>query len=282
LKNEEEHTVDMQAHPVVEKMVFRNTNRHLGRDISVTPSNSTSRHLCYGRIILNRSIPSVSFNNGDHETGLICLSGSGTVQVDGESFGFAQYDSIYIPRSSTIEVRTAAQTDFAEFSSDVENRYPLRFLPYAEIAKDPALKFTSGKPGNVRQVCICLGRNIEAGRLLLGFTISDPGNWTSWPPHEHAEMLEEMYVYFDMPWPAYGIQLVYNDLEHPELVTVVQEGDAVLMPGGYHPNVSVPGHRIAYLWAMAAHREKEDRQFGVFNVQPDFNPGGSAPKPGRN
>jgi 5-deoxy-glucuronate isomerase len=107
--------------------------------------------------------------------------------------------------------------------------------------------------------------------LLLGFTISDPGNWTSWPPHEHAEMLEEMYVYFDMPRPAYGIQLVYNDLEHPELVTVVREGDAVLMPGGYHPNVSVPGHRIAYLWGMAAHREKEDRQFGVFNVQPDFN-----------
>jgi hypothetical protein len=32
-------------------------------------------------------------------------------------------------------------------------------------------------------------------------------------------------------------------------------------------------HRIAYLWAMAAHREKEDRQFGVFNVQPDFDHG---------
>ena len=57
----------------------------------------------------------------------------------------------------------------------------------------------------------------------------------------------------------------------PELVTVVREGDAVLMSGGYHPNVSVPGHRIGYLWAMAAHREKEDRRFGVFNVQPDFN-----------
>ncbi|MGB7590049.1 MAG: 5-deoxy-glucuronate isomerase [Terriglobia bacterium] len=55
------------------------------------------------------------------------------------------------------------------------------------------------------------------------------------------------------------------------MVTVVREGDAVLMSGGYHPNVSVPGHRIGYLWAMAAHREKEDRRFGVFNVQPDFN-----------
>jgi len=32
----------------------------------------------------------------------------------------------------------------------------------------------------------------------------------------------------------------------------------------------VPGHRISFLWAMAAHREVEDRQYGVVNVQPDF------------
>jgi 5-deoxy-glucuronate isomerase len=84
-----------------------------------------------------------------------------------------------------------------------------------------------------------------------------------------------MYVYFDMPEPAFGIQLVYNNTEYPELVTVVRDGDAVLMPSGYHPNVSVPGHPIRFLWAMAAHREKEDRQFGVVNVQAGFGQGGS-------
>ena len=35
-----------------------------------------------------------------------------------------------------------------------------------------------------------------------------------------------MYVYFEMPEPAYGIQLVYNDTEYPELVTAVRDGDA--------------------------------------------------------
>jgi 5-deoxy-glucuronate isomerase len=88
-------------------------------------------------------------------------------------------------------------------------------------------------------------------------------------------MLEELYVYFEMPAPAFGIQLVYKNTEYPELVTVVRDGDAVLMPAGYHPNVSVPGHRIAFLWAMAAHREVEDRQFGVVNVQPGFGQGGT-------
>ena len=42
------------------------------------------------------------------------------------------------------------------------------------------------------------------------------------------------------------------------------------MPGGYHPNVSVPGHAINFVWLMAAHREVEDRVFGVVNVQPGF------------
>jgi len=143
------------------------------------------------------------------------------------------------------------------------------------------LKFDTGGTGSTRHLNMLLAKNVEAGRLIAGLTHSDPGNWTSWPPHEHAEMLEEMYVYVDMPHPAYGIQLVYNDMEYPELVTVVREGDEVLMPNGYHPNVSVPGHRIGFLWAMAAHREGEDRQFGVVNVQPGFDQGSSGLEAGR-
>ncbi len=264
-----------QTQVAVEQMVFRKTNSHMGRHLSVTPANSTNRHLAYGRIILNKSHPFASFDTGDRETGLICLSGTARVRVGDESFELGQYDSIYIPRDSHVEVRTASSADIAEFSAEVAQRYPLRYVPYSAVSADSSLSFKAGVPGQQRHLNVVIGKNVEAGRLLLGFTISDPGNWTSWPPHEHAEMLEEMYVYFDMPSPAYGIQLVYNNTEYPELVTVVREGDAVLMPSGYHPNVAVPGHRIAFLWAMAAHREQEYRQFGVVNVQPDFNQGGS-------
>ena len=42
------------------------------------------------------------------------------------------------------------------------------------------------------------------------------------------------------------------------------------MPEGYHPNVAAPGGSINFLWMMAANREREDRQHGVVNVQPDF------------
>lgn len=258
-----------------DKRIFRKTNAKPGRNISVTPSNSTNQHLAYGRIILDPSHPSVSYNNGNCETGLICLSGAAEVTVDAERLPIGQYDALYIPRDSAIEVRTDSSVDLAEFYADVDQRYPLKLVPYSEVKSSSSLHFQTGSAGSSRQVNIAIGKNVEAGRLLAGFTFSDPGNWTSWPPHEHARMLEEMYVYFNMPEPAFGIQLVYNDTQYPELVTVVRDGDAVLMPSGYHPNVSVPGHRIGFLWAMAAHREREDRQFGVVNVQPEFNQGGS-------
>ena len=256
-------------------MVFRRTDEHAGRHISVTPENSTNRHLCYGRIILGGDSRQVSFENGGSETALIVLAGECRVETCGQSFDLVQYDAIYIPRDSTVTVRSTTHADLAEFSSDVAGKYPLQVVRYRVISSDPSLCFTAGTPGQRRNLNILLGRNVEAGRLLAGFTVSEPGNWTSWPPHEHAVMLEEMYVYFNMPAPAFGLQLVYNDTHYPELVTPVREGDAVLIPSGYHPNVSVPGHPICFLWAMAAHREREDRQFGVVNVQPAFAQAGS-------
>jgi 5-deoxy-glucuronate isomerase len=261
--------------PIFKKMVFRKTNNQMGRHISVSPSNSTNKHLAYGRIILNAETPSVSFSNGDRETGMVCLSGSAELNINSDKFHLGQYDGIYIPRDSQLEVRTRDRADIAEFSAEVEHRYPLQFISYQLVSKDPSLRFNTGGPGNTRDLSIVIGKNVTAGRLLIGFTFSEPGNWTSWPPHEHANMLEEMYVYFGMPDPAFGIQLVYQNIDYPELVTVVRDGDAVLMPAGYHPNVSIPGHRIGFLWAMAAHREVEDRQFGVVNVQRGFQQSGS-------
>ncbi len=249
-----------------ETMIFRKTNAHTGRHISVTPANSTNRYLSYGRILLSSSDPAASFTTGDKETSLTVLSGSARVRVGGEPHELSRFDGIYIPRDSSVEVATAGSADIAEFSAEVSTSYPVQVVRRG----DSALTFTAGKTASQRNVTTVIGRNVTAARLMVGYTVSEPGNWTSWPPHEHTEMLEEMYVYFDMPEPAFGIQMVYNNTEYPELVTVVRDGDAVLMPSGYHPNVSVPGHRICFLWAMAAHREVTDRQYGVVNVQPDF------------
>ncbi len=270
-----------QVENAINQRVFRKTNAYAGRHISVTPDNSSMRHLQYGRIQLSGSHSAESFSTGNRETGLICLSGEATVTVENEELSLGQYDAVYIPRDSFVGITTTTSVDLAEFSADVSKRYPLQVVRFSQISSDPGLKFSTGGSGCRRHLNMLLAKNIEAGRLIVGFTDSDPGNWTSWPPHEHAAMLEEIYVYFNMPDPAYGIQLVYNDIEYPEIVTVVRDGDAVLIPSGFHPNVAVPGHRICFLWAMAAHREVEDRQFGVVNVQRGFEQGPTGLEAGR-
>lgn len=255
--------------------IFRKTNAHKGRKIVITPQNSSMRHLCYGRAILDSAAPEARFDTGERETALICLSGEVEATVGNERLTLARYDSAYVPRRSSVQLKAKPAVDIAEFSAEVDNDYPLQAVRYEDVKKDKSLRLTIGGPAATRNLNILIGSNVQAGRLLVGFTVSEPGHWTSWPPHEHAATLEEMYVYTEMPPPGFGIQFVYTDPNEPELVTIVREGDAVLMPRGYHPNVAAPGHRIGFLWAMAAHREKEDRRFGVVNVQPEFSQSGS-------
>ena len=157
---------------VMEKMIFRNTRPQSGRHVAVSPQNSTMRHLSYARIVLHPSCPRVEFSNGREETGLICLAGKAKVKTAGKEFDLERYDSIYIPRDSTMEVSAGGAADLAEFSCDVARHYPLKLVRYAEL--EAGMKFTAGGPGNSRQVSMVIAKNVQAGRLLLGFTHSDP------------------------------------------------------------------------------------------------------------
>jgi 5-deoxy-glucuronate isomerase len=253
------------------------THKGKGRRTAVAPGATASRFLHYGRVTLDGGDAPIAFSNGDHETAFVCLAGEAEVAVGADSFRLTRYDALYVPRESEISVRPAADAgcDLAEISAPVERRYPLRYVSFADVRKDPRLHTTAGRPPSERDLNILIGDNVEAGRLMAGVTFSSPGNWTSWPPHEHGRMLEEAYLYIDMPSPSFGVQFVYTSPEAPELVQVVREGDCVVMPKGYHPNVAAPGGTINFLWMMAAIREGEDRKFGVVNVQPEYAAGGS-------
>lgn len=255
--------------------VVKATHLSKGRTISVKPGETASRNLFYGRIILDSGDAPIEFETEGRETGFVCLNGGGKVTTAGKTFVFERYDALYVPRDSQVTVESDGAFDLAELSAPVENQYPLHFVKFEDIRKDPALHFTAGAPPTERDLNILIGKNVEAGRIMAGVTFSTDGNWTSWPPHEHQNMLEEAYLYIDMPAPSWGVQFVYTDFAEPEIAQVVREGDVVLMPQGYHPNVSAPGGSINFLWMMAANREGDDRQFGVVNVQPEYAAGGT-------
>jgi 5-deoxy-glucuronate isomerase len=259
-----------------ETCVIRGTHRHKGRTRSVSPDSAAVRQLHYGRVILEANDAPIEIETGTHETGFIALAGEATVDLGAERYMLTQYDALYVPRDSRVRIAAGSTgCDLAEISAAVTGSYPVQYVPFAEVQRDSNLHFAAGTPGCERNLNIVIGKNVQAGRILAGVTFSKPGNWTSWPPHEHAVMLEEAYLYIAMPAPAWGLQLVYTDSAEPELVTVVHEGDVVVMPEGYHPNVAAPGGSINFLWMMAAHREGVDRQFGVVNVHPAYAAGGS-------
>lgn len=263
--------------------IVRNTAAKKGRTQAIAPGKAgAARHLHYGRVILDAGDQPLAIANDGHETGLICLRGSATVSVDGAPHPLGRYDALYVPRDSRFSVAPGNDgCDLAEISAPVSKRHPVQYVNFADVQASPGLHFNAGGPSSRRDLNVLIGKNVEAGRIMAGVTFSDQGNWTSWPPHEHAAMLEEAYLYIDMPAPAFGIQLVYTNPQEPELATIVREGDVVLMPQGYHPNVAAPGGSINFLWMMAAVREDDDRQYGVVNVQPEFGNLGSGLDKGR-
>ena len=251
--------------------VVRNTAARSGRTRAIEPRTTASRYLSYGRIILDAGGPIMRFATGDQETGLLCLKGEAVVTAAGQTHALTRFDALYVPRDADVAISAGTSgCDIVEIAAPVERHHPVQFVSFASAVADPSLNFETGGAAAKRTVSVLIGKNVEAGRIMAGVTFSEPGNWTSWSPHEHAAMLEEAYLYIEMPPPGFGVQLVYANSREPELATIVREGDVVLMPQGYHPNVAAPGGAINFVWMMAAHREDVDRQYGVVNVQPDF------------
>ena len=74
-----------------------------------------------------------------------------------------------------------------------------------------------------------------ASKLICGLTWSQEGAWTSWPPHQHEKDLEEVYCYFDMPSPKFGLHISYLKTgEVEDIVThTVHSGTMVQAPVSY-------------------------------------------------
>jgi len=253
-----------------DKFIVRNTAKSIGRNIMMTPKNTPLKALACGRIILNQKKKSVSVSSKGREVSLICLKGEGEVMVDGQTFRMTPYDALYIPPKMKYTVSTSNGVDFAEASAPCSKQTKLHFVSFESVKGDPKLHVRAGKETYGREIYKLIDVNVDAARLLCGITFGDPGNWTSWSPHEHGKSQEEVYVYVNMPAPGFGIQMMYDDLKKPYLVEPVFENDAVIVTKGYHPNVGAPGYGIGFVWMMAALKPEVDRDWNIMHWQEEF------------
>jgi len=252
------------------KILFKNTGSKAGRNWIITPENSELDSLAYSRIILNSQISKIDYTNGENEVALICLSGKGKIRLGDLEYSFKPYDSLFIPSNKTGTIETDSTLDIVECSAPSDASGDPVYIPFDALKEDKHLTEDLGFDGCRRKIHRLIDDNVPAKRLLCGLIFSDEGNWTSWAPHEHTETKEEIYLYFEMPPPAFGIQLVYEDLDKPDYLGPVYNDDAVVIKRGYHPNVAIPGYQINFIWIMATLDPDMERTWAGVNTQPEF------------
>ena len=132
----------------------------------------------------------------------------------------------------------------------------------------------AGRDNWQRTVYSALAEDVPAQRLLAGETLNPPGNWSSFPPHKHDRsnppgeaLLEEIYFFRIKPAQGFGLMWTYTAAGDPDgfsTAFVVEDGDTVLLPKGYHPVVAAPGYELHYTWVLAG----EERRYGAWADDP--------------
>lgn len=261
-------------------------NRHIKAQANVSfqkivPSG-VMRFLDFARLQLAPSARHAG-QTGARETVLDFFSGTASVSIrtpDGKSQAFGSVGDradvfsgppvmVYIPPRSSYEILATSAMDAGIFSAPAETAAAPALLKGSRVSAK-----TVGRDNWQRTVYSALDQNVPAERLLAGETLNPPGNWSSYPPHKHDRsnppmeaVLEEIYFFRIKPAQGYGFIWTYTAPEDKEgfsNVFVVEDGDTVLLPKGYHPVVAAPGYELHYTWVLAG----EERRYGAWADDP--------------
>jgi 5-deoxy-glucuronate isomerase len=130
--------------------------------------------------------------------------------------------------------------------------------PPRVIGPDSHPVMTRGKGSNVRYVTDIINETDPADNLLVVEVITPAGNASSYPPHKHDRdafpeetRLEEVYYHRLNPPQGFGFQRVYTEDRSLDVAMTIENGDATLVPKGYHPCSALHGYDLYYLNVMA-------------------------------
>lgn len=247
------------------------TTSEYGMQEAVAPGKQECEYTHINRLNLKAG-DSWTLESGENEMFLSLISGSGMARAEGAfEEKLKKLDCCYL-KAETVCVLKAEEDctfyiAFAKYEGTGETCY-IKFDPDTPLGP---MHEVHGEGVFRREVFLMVGDKTPASRFMCGYTFGPEAGWTSWPPHEHTDTLEETYCYFDMPEPNLGYQYTYLEengfydaVAHP-----VREGNMVVFPAGYHPTVASPGTRNNYLWVLVA-RKPEYRVFNVYNQDPNY------------
>ena len=212
------------------------------------------------------------------EIHLVPMSGKMNVEIGGHNFDNVgdrdsvwdgNADSVYAGSTAAIRVRAITDIELAVAGGVTDGEFePFRVSP-DEVH---CVEVGSSETKSRRRICHLLGQNAagRAGNLLVSELYAEEGCWSGYPPHKHdtdrVEMdgkrgdlqvetdHEELYHYRYRPETGFGAQFIYRDGEEPG-VELVRHGDSFLIPSGYHPTVTSPGHQ-EYIFTILVGRTR--------------------------
>ncbi len=262
-------------------------NRHIksprdGRHLSIVPPG-TMRFLDFARLRLDAG-ERQSGETREREYVLDIFGGQAKITIETAAGRREVYESAggredvfsgppamaYVPIQSRFTIAAITKHfDAGLFSAPAATVAPPRLL-----AGDDVIAKNVGRDNWQRTVYSVLDERVPVERLLAGETLNPPGNWSSYPPHKHDQknppneaVLEEIYFFRVKPAQGYGFIWTYTAPADPEgfsSVYVVEDGDTVLLPKGYHPVVAAPGYELHYAWVLAG----EERRYGAWADDP--------------
>jgi 5-deoxy-glucuronate isomerase len=205
----------------------------------------------------------VAAETGEREVCLALVSGRANLTIDGEDFGaiggrMSPFDgppwAAYAPAGSRYAVTALTPLELAVCSAPGGGDHPARLIPpgaHPQVVR--------GKGSNTRYVTNIMPEDDGAADALLVVEVITPGgNTSSYPPHKHDQdnlphesYLEETYYHRLNPPQGYAFQRIYTDDRSLDETAVVEDGDVVMAPKGYHPVATLHGYDNYYLNVMA-------------------------------
>jgi 5-deoxy-glucuronate isomerase len=199
----------------------------------------------------------------DNELVVLVLSGSCTVEVEGERVTLAGRqdvfsrvtDLVYVPRDSTLTLASGAGAEVALPMARASVRGA-----FARIEAESVPVEVRGAGHASRQVTnYYAAPGYAAERLVIVEVLTPGGNTSSYPPHKHDDAsqageaeLEEIYYYRFASGRAFGFHRTYAGDGSFDVTATVRDGDVFLVPRGYHgPCVALPDYDMYYLNVLA-------------------------------
>ena len=218
----------------------------------------------------------LSRSGDDREVGVVVLEGSVRLRAGGRVFGeVGSRASVFEPiPAPVLLVEPGASLEIAALSPA---RIALAGAPGGDLRTTRLIESSSirvearGSGQTARTVRHLLPPDAAAGRLILVEVVTPGGNWSSYPPHKHdvedqprESQLEELYYYRFAQPQGWAFQRVYSADRSLDEAATPMDGDAVLVPRGYHPVGAPAGYDCYYLNVMAG-----PTRLWHFSVDPD-------------